>query len=109
MASRQERIIVRLNPDMKERFQEIAGQYGITMSALGAYVIGQWVVNQEGIRTQIPEKIKEVMLATIGEEMGVIPDFVDKYVDGVLCEMLKEELNKKAVNEVCLDTGVPLE
>lgn len=61
MANRQEKVIVRLNPDMKDRFQKFASEMGITMSALGAYVIGQWVINQERADGRIEKSIFELL------------------------------------------------
>lgn len=44
--ARNEVIHVAVRGDVKANLQRIADNYGMTMSALASYVIGQWVYNQ---------------------------------------------------------------
>jgi GH24 family phage-related lysozyme (muramidase) len=45
--ARDEKLMIRLEERTKLKFQEWADRYGVTMSALGAVVIGQWIAQQE--------------------------------------------------------------
>lgn len=53
MAARDDKVIIRITEDIKLQFQKQAEKRGMTMSSLGAYVIGDWVRGQlEGERIQ---------------------------------------------------------
>ncbi|MBY6270396.1 hypothetical protein [Parageobacillus thermoglucosidasius] len=41
--ARDDKVIIRLRSDVKEEFQRIADELGMTISALGSYVIGKFV------------------------------------------------------------------
>jgi antitoxin component of RelBE/YafQ-DinJ toxin-antitoxin module len=43
--ARNEQIHVAVRSDIKEKFAKIANGYGMTMSALASYIIGQYVYN----------------------------------------------------------------
>lgn len=61
-------IHVAVRDDIKEKFSEIANRYGMTMSALASYIIGQYIYNHErlidplsdDVRFLIKDKVKEV-------------------------------------------------
>jgi len=59
MAARDEKIMVRLSTDIKNEFQELADEYGMTMSALAAFVIGQFVRTQRRVVEPIIEQMAE--------------------------------------------------
>lgn len=66
--ARNEQIHVAVRSDIKEKFSKIADGYGMTMSALASYVIGQYVYNHErlinplsdDVRFLIKNKVEEV-------------------------------------------------
>lgn len=41
--ARDEKVVIRLTDDVKNEFQEVAGTMGMTISALGSYVIGDYL------------------------------------------------------------------
>lgn len=61
-------IHIAVRDDIKEKFSEIANGYGMTMSALASYIIGQYIYNHErlidplsdDVRFLIKDKVKEV-------------------------------------------------
>jgi hypothetical protein len=63
--ARDERIIVRLQTDKKQYLQSLAEGYGITMSALCAFVLGQWLNTQQVVVMPMIDK----MTSTFDEEM----------------------------------------
>jgi len=67
MAEREVKVIVRLTAEKKEEFQRLAEELGITMSALGAYVIGNF------LRTQ-----KKVLDPLVVEMAGVAKQAVER-------------------------------
>lgn len=53
MAARDDKVIIRITEEMKIQFQKQAEKRGMTMSSLGAFVIGDWMRLQiEGERIQ---------------------------------------------------------
>lgn len=62
-------IHIAVRRDIREKFAEIADAYGMTMSALGSYVIGQFVYNHEklinpiadDLRCLITDKVRQVV------------------------------------------------
>lgn len=59
MAQREKKVVVRLSEEKHEEFQRLADELGLTMSALGAYVIGNF------LRTQ--KKVLEPLVDEMGE------------------------------------------
>jgi antitoxin component of RelBE/YafQ-DinJ toxin-antitoxin module len=59
--ARDEFVKVRVNADIKEEFMKLANEYGMTMSALGSYVIGSFVKQQR--------KIVDPLIADLGEQI----------------------------------------
>ena len=61
-------IHIAVRDDIKEKFAEIANGYGMTMSAMASYIIGQYIYNHErlidpisdDVRFLIKDKVKEV-------------------------------------------------
>lgn len=43
--ARDTRVSIKVEQDMKFKLQDTAQKYGLTISALGAYIIGQWMSN----------------------------------------------------------------
>jgi len=57
---------IAIREDVKKELQDIADRYGMTTSALGAYIIGQWVDVQKKyvvpVIDVVQSGIKEVMI-----------------------------------------------
>lgn len=47
--ARDNTLMIRVDDSVKERFQAQANSFGLTMSALGAFVIGEWLSNRERV------------------------------------------------------------
>jgi hypothetical protein len=59
--ARVERVNVMLEPKIKQKFSEHAEAMGLSDSALGAFVIGQWVRQQEMVIGPMLKMAKEMM------------------------------------------------
>jgi len=68
--ARDERIIIRLRTDVKEEFQRLAEDMGMTISALGSYVIGKFVVDHKRNR-ELQEKM---VVPAVNELVKMIAD-----------------------------------
>ena len=61
-------IHIAVRDDIKEKFAEIANAYGMTMSALASYIVGQYIYNHErlidpisdDVRLLIKDKVEQV-------------------------------------------------
>lgn len=51
-------IHIAVRDDIRERFAKIANGYGMTMSALASYIIGQYVYQHEKLISPLGEEIK---------------------------------------------------
>lgn len=56
--ARNVQIHVAVRSDIKEKFSKIADGYGMTMSALASYVIGQYVYNHERLINPLSEDVR---------------------------------------------------
>lgn len=54
---REAKLAIRLNETIKDRLQEYAESYGLSMSQLAAFIIGSWISNQERIAKPLIEQI----------------------------------------------------
>lgn len=60
---------IAIREDKKRELQDLAERYGITASALGAYIIGQWIDNQkryvvpvlDAVQSEVRERIRDVL------------------------------------------------
>ncbi len=71
--ARDEKVIIRLTEETKNKFQRIAERYGLTISALGSYVIGEYVSRiekNEEMQKKMFETLLEDMVETVASEAG---------------------------------------
>lgn len=54
--AREAKVIIRLDESIKTKFQQVAEERGMTISALGSYVIGTWV-NEEEHKKDLQERL----------------------------------------------------
>lgn len=58
---RDEKIIVKMSADRKAELQQISEEMGVSMSAIGAYIIGQWLMQQRAMKQVVMPKMLDVM------------------------------------------------
>lgn len=56
--ARNSQIHIAVRDDIKEKFAEIAYGYGMTMSALASYIIGQYIYNHEKLINPISDDVR---------------------------------------------------
>jgi hypothetical protein len=56
--ARNSTIHIAVRDDIKEKFAEIADGYGMTMSALASYIIGQYIYNHERLINPISDDVR---------------------------------------------------
>lgn len=64
------RVAFKLAEDKKELLQQYADSYGVTMSGLCAFIIGQWLYNQEKVAKPIVESVAEVVRQVVRQELN---------------------------------------
>ena len=74
--ARQDRVSIMLETAIKERFHYYAESMGLTDSALGAFLLGQWVFAQDRVNGPMMEEMKKVMTTAVKEQMQGMIDLV---------------------------------
>lgn len=64
------RVGFKLSEEKKELLQQYADSYGVTMSALCAFIIGQWLYNQEKFTKPIFESVGEIVREAVRQELN---------------------------------------
>lgn len=59
--ARNAKVIIMTDERVKDRLQLYADQLGMTVSGLGAYILGYWVHQQDNVVNPFIEEIKGVM------------------------------------------------
>lgn len=67
--AREATVVVRMDSEVKERFQNHAAELGITMSALAAFIIGSWMKQQENVVKPMNEMVISGMMDMFKAEM----------------------------------------
>lgn len=90
--ARDEKVIIKINSDVKERFQSMAESYGMTMSSLGAFAISR-MVKEEETRYQLNEKAIEMMVGQGIEKAEDMfsEDNLRKILEPLFLKMLDQE------------------
>lgn len=68
--ARDQFVKVRLNADIKAEFQELANEYGMTMSALGSYVVGSFVKQQRKLIDPLIAELGGQIVETVKEHIA---------------------------------------
>lgn len=68
--ARNAKVIIMTDERVKERLQFYADQLGMTMSGLGAYILGHWVYQQENMVKPFMEDIKGAVVQIAREGMN---------------------------------------
>lgn len=72
--AREEKLVLKLEEKMKFQFQQYADQFGVTMSALGAFVIGQWVTSQNRLEAYNERLVAETAAAVQSRTSSISVD-----------------------------------
>jgi len=67
LAARDEKVMIRLSSDVKKEFQALANEYGMTMSAMAAFVIGQFVRTQRRVVEPMVQQVLDATKQAIGQ------------------------------------------
>lgn len=70
--ARDSKVIIRLTDEIKEEFQSLADEYGMTISALGSYVIGKYIQQErrgKEFQKQMVQPTVETMTKMAGEQI----------------------------------------
>jgi predicted transcriptional regulator len=89
--ARDERVIIRLRTDVKDEFQRMADDMGMTISALGSYVIGKFVTDHKRNR-----ELQEKMIApAVDELIKLVSTDVEKSIEVTqVFEMMAGQIKK---------------
>jgi len=60
-------IHIAVRDDIRERFAKIAYEYGMTMSALASYIIGQYVYSHEKLINPLGDEIKFLVMNKLNQ------------------------------------------
>lgn len=87
--AREDRVVVMLEQGIKERIQYYASAMGLSASALGAFILGNWVMQQDRANGPLLDEMKKMMLTAMQEQMDGMVDLV---ANGDLPEKIMSEL-----------------
>lgn len=65
--ARNSTIHIAVRDDIKVRFARIANEYGMTMSALASYIIGQYVCNHEKVISPLGDEVKLLVMSKLNQ------------------------------------------
>ena len=65
--SRDVRLSIKITEEKRDELKEMAESYGVTMSALSALIIGQWLYQQNEIVKPMVESVKDVIGEAVKE------------------------------------------
>lgn len=60
-------IHIAVRDDIRVRFAKIASGYGMTMSALASYIIGQFVYNHEKVISPLGDEVKFLVMSKLNQ------------------------------------------
>jgi len=87
------KVMIRLHEDVKNELQVCAEEYGLSMSAFGAFVLGEYLRNQKKVQAPIIDSLKTGMLEAM-KDMVTEEDKVDLQI--TMEESIKDFLSRKA-------------
>jgi len=68
--ARNAKLIIMTDERVKERLQFYADQLGMTLSGMGAYILGYWVYQQDKMVNPLIEQVKDAVVQIAMEEMN---------------------------------------
>lgn len=87
------KVMIRLHEDVKNDLQLSAEEYGLSMSAFAAFVIGQYLRNQKKVQVPLIDSLKTGMLEAM-KDMVTEDDKADLQI--TIEEAMKDFLGRKA-------------
>ena len=84
--AREEKIVIRVSEKMKNDFQELADSMGMSMSGLGAFVIGHYM-REELHRRQMQDKLLEQLSPHLLESLASV-DVADPRFEKVVTDTI---------------------
>ena len=67
--ARNAKVIIMTDERVKERLQDYADRLGMTLSGLGAYILGHWVYQQDKMVNPFIERMKDAMVQIARKEI----------------------------------------
>ena len=67
--ARNAKVIIMTDERIKERLQDYADRLGMTLSGLGAYILGHWVYQQDKMVNPFMDRIKDALVQFASEEV----------------------------------------
>ena len=65
--SRDVKLSIKISEEKRDELKEMAESYGVTMSALSALIIGQWLYQQNQIVKPMVESVRDVIGEAVKE------------------------------------------
>lgn len=78
--AREQQVMIRLTDEIKTDLQRYAANYGLSMSSLGAYIIGQWVYQQKKIVEPVVNSQGKQIQDAIEKQLGSVFESMDNYI-----------------------------
>lgn len=93
-----EKIVIKVTPETRDKLKEYAGSYGLTMTSLGAFIIGQWINNQE----KITKPVVDALVQSTASQSDKAAAFMANFMAELMPKMLQDislEANKENKSE----------
>jgi predicted transcriptional regulator len=87
------KVMIRLSEDVKNDLQIFAEEYGLSMSAFAAFVIGQYLRNQKKVQAPLIDSLKIGMLEVMKD---IVSDEDKLDLQRTIEESIKDFLSRKA-------------
>lgn len=86
--ARDERVVIRIRSEVKDDFAKYAESYGMTISSLGSYVIGQWVANQKRMQPVV-DRMQNAVIDGLGENASEAGKLMQDIMKEIMPEVIK--------------------
>jgi hypothetical protein len=71
----QKRVTIRLSEDNERKLVEVAESYGMSVSSLGAYIIGQWLHTNYKLKDRVIETLGKELIDRLKEDPNAQEEF----------------------------------
>lgn len=87
--ARDVRVAFKLSDEKKQELEEYANSYGVTMSALCALIVGQWLHQQEKVQKPLVQAITNALEQQMKELVSNMdPDAMQKMIESAKKEII---------------------
>jgi len=66
-----------LNEEIKAKYVKYCDRYGISMSAMAAFIIGNWVYSQEKLADPVVEQLMDKLKDSLGDKISEVTKDMD--------------------------------